>query len=831
MKAVVMAGGEGSRLRPLTIGRPKPMVPMVSKPVMAHILDLLKRHGITEVVITLHFMPEVIQSYFGDGSSMNMKIHYAIEETPLGTAGSVKNAQQYLDEPFIIISGDAVTDINLQQIIAFHQEKGAEATLTLYRVPNPLEYGVIITDPDGKIVQFLEKPSWGEVISDTVNTGIYVIEPQVLDLIEQGVSTDWSKDVFPQLLKSGRPLYGYVAEGNWTDVGDISEYMRASGDVLYHRVHTEELGRHIGGDVWVGQDVEIAPDAQLYGPIYLGNEVKIKGGVIIHGPTVVRDYTIIDNRVHIDRSIIWRNCYVGEGAELRGAIVGRQCTVKSKAVLFEGVVLGDNSIVGEGAVLHANIKIWPEKEIEPGATVKTSIIWGARGRRVLFGRFGVTGVVNVDLTPEFAAKIGAAFGATLPKGSTVTINRDPHRSPRMIKRAVISGLPSAGIHAQDLRSMPIPVARYYTKVTDAKGGVHVRLSPFDQRVVDIRFFDSQGRNLSKNDERGIERIFFREDFRRVYLDEIGTIDYAPRVIETYTAGFLKSVDVEAVRNAGFRMVVDYAYAPAAEVLPQIMTELGVEVVPLASHVDGEKMSLSPQEFEKELKELTLITGVLDTHLGVRLDVGGEKVFLVDHNGQYVPEVLAGVAMATLALRAREGGTIVVPVHVSSVFEKIAAEHGGRVLRCKLDPHDLMEMSGQEGVIMATDGMGNYVFPEFQETIDGLMATAKLLEFLATQQTSLAKVVAGLPPFNVSHREVNCPWEAKGTVMRLLNQQYKDRRADLIDGIKILLGEGEWVLILPDPDFPKFHIYAEAPTAREVDDVADRYVRIVQGLQD
>ncbi|MFN2184412.1 MAG: NDP-sugar synthase, partial [Anaerolineae bacterium] len=244
MKAVVMAGGEGSRLRPLTIGRPKPMVPMVSKPVMAHILDHLKRQGITEVVVTLYFMPELIQSYFGDGSSMGMKIHYAIEETPLGTAGSVKNAQQYLDEPFVIISGDAVTDIDLQEVIAFHEEKGAQATLTLYRVPNPLEYGVIITDQDGKITQFLEKPSWGEVISDTVNTGIYIIEPSVLDLIEEGVSTDWSKDVFPQLLETGRPLYGFVAGGNWTDVGDISEYMRASSDVLHRRVKTEEIGKH-----------------------------------------------------------------------------------------------------------------------------------------------------------------------------------------------------------------------------------------------------------------------------------------------------------------------------------------------------------------------------------------------------------------------------------------------------------------------------------------------------------------------------------------------------------------------------------------------------------
>lgn len=830
MKAVVMAGGEGSRLRPLTIDRPKPMVPMVSKPVMAHILDHLKRQGITEVVVTLQYMPEAIQGYFGDGQQLGMKIHYALEETPLGTAGSVKNAQEFLDEPFLIISGDAVTDINLQDVISFHQAKAADATLTLYRVPNPLEYGVIIVDAEGKITQFLEKPSWGEVISDTVNTGIYVVDPGVLDLIKPGVPTDWSQDVFPQLLRAGRPLYGYVADGYWTDVGDIGEYMRATADILFRRVHTEEMGRHIGGEVWCGENVEIAPDAELYGPIYLGDEVKIKGGVVIHGPTVIRDNTVVDNGAHVGHSIIWRNTYIGERAEVRGAIIGRQCSVKSRTVLFEGVVLGDSSIVGEGAVLHSNVKVWPSKEIEPGAIVNASIIWGARGRRVLFGRFGVTGIVNVDLTPEFAAKLGAAFGATLPKGGNVTVNRDPHRSPRMIKRAMIAGLPSAGVHAKDLRSMPIPVARYYTRVSGAAGGVHVRLSPFDRRVVDIRFFDKQGRNLSKNAERGVERIFFREDFRRAYLDDIGTIEYEPKVVETYIQGFLVAVNADAIRQAKFWIVADYAYAPTADVLPNIFKELGVEVVPLASHVDGEKMSVSQAEFGKALEVLSLITGVLNLHLGVRLDVGGEKLFLVDGRGRYVPEMIASAAMAALALRSNPGGTIVVPVAMPLAFERIASEQGGRILRSKMDPHDLMTMSARSGVVMAADGLGNFVFPSFQPVIDGLMATAKLLEFLAVQQTTLAEVVAQLPEFHLVRQEVECPWEAKGTVMRLLNQKYKDRSADLIDGIKILEGEGAWVLVLPDPDYPRFYVHAEGRTDNEANALAASYVQIVKELQ-
>ena len=192
MKAVVMAGGAGSRLRPLTVDRPKPMVPIVNKPVMSHILDLLKRHGITDVVITLHYMAETIQDYFGDGQGLGMKIQYSIEETPLGTAGSVKQAQAMLDEPFVVISGDAVTDIDLSAVCQYHQDKGSLATLTLYRVANPLEYGVVIIDSEGRIKQFLEKPSWGEVISDTVNTGIYVLQPEVLDYFEPEVSFDFS---------------------------------------------------------------------------------------------------------------------------------------------------------------------------------------------------------------------------------------------------------------------------------------------------------------------------------------------------------------------------------------------------------------------------------------------------------------------------------------------------------------------------------------------------------------------------------------------------------------------------------------------------------------
>ena len=831
MKAVVMAGGEGSRLRPLTLQRPKPMVPVVNKPVMEHVLDLLKKHGITDVVVTVQYLASVIQSHFGDGSSFGMNITYAVEETPLGTAGSVKNAEQHLQEPFLVISGDAMTDFDLEAILDFHAQKKAKATLTLYRVPNPLEYGVIIIDDEGHIRQFLEKPSWGEVFSDTVNTGIYVLEPDVFRYIEPGKATDFSQDVFPAMLRNGDALYGYVASGYWCDVGNIAEYMRANADVLSGRVSVPPIGKHIGGDIWVDGDVEIAPDATLYGPIFLGQGCKIKGGVMVHGPSVVREYALVDSHSHVDRSIIWRNSYVGERAEIRGAIVCRQCSIKSRVLVFEGAVIGDNTVVNEGAIIQPQVKIWPNKEIETGATISSSIIWGHQGRRALFGRWGITGLANIDITPEFGARLGAAYGATLPRGGVVTMNRDPHRTPRMIKRAMISGLPSAGVNVVDVKSLPIPVARYITRVTDAVGGVHVRLSPYDNRVIDIKFFDARGLDIDKTTERKIENTFFREDYRRAYLNEVGTISEAPQLSDRYRRGFLEALDLERVRRHGEKisLVIDYAHSTGSQMLPPLLNDLGVNVVALNGSIDETKLARTTEEFEAGMRQLAVICGGLKSTLGVRLDVGSEKVFLVTGRGEIVPGWRALGAVANLMLRSGGGGAIAVPVTAPNLFDHIAARAGASVIRTRATWQALMSTAaGRSDVLLAGDGEGGMIFPRFQPVMDGLFAVAKMLELLATFDAKLEDVVDEVPAYHVARTRVPCPWEIKGQVMRMLNEQYRSS-VHQIDGVRIEMGE-EWVLVLPDVDRPLFHIIAESTSREGAQALMDKYAALVDSLQ-
>jgi mannose-1-phosphate guanylyltransferase / phosphomannomutase len=831
MKAVVMAGGEGSRLRPLTLGRPKPMVPIVNQPVIAHIIDLLKKHGITDIVVTLQYRAEDIQDAFGDGRQQGVNIRYSVEELPLGTAGSVKLAEDMLNEPFIVISGDALTDFDLTAIIKSHFERKAMATLTLTRVTNPLEYGVVITDGNGRVHQFQEKPSWGEIFSDTVNTGIYVLDPAIFKYMEKGVSYDWSQQIFPQMLEKGDPVYGYVADGYWSDVGNLQDYMRANADMLEGRVNVNMPGTHLGGNIWVEDDVKIDPDAQLYGPLYLGNGVRVKAGAIIRGPSVIRDFTIVDDRATIDRSIVWRNSYIGERAELRGAIVNRQCNIKSRAMLFEGVVLGDNTIVGESAVIAPNVKVWPGKEIERGATVNTSLIWGSQGRRVLFGRFGVTGLVNVDVTPEFAAKLGAAYGAILPKGSVVTVNREPHHTPRMIKRAILSGLPSAGVDVSDLGNLPVPVARYTTRNTEnVQGGIHVRLSPFDNRTIDLKFFDKRGLDIDKNTERKIENVFFREDFRRVYLDEIGEIEYAPNPIERYSSDFLKRIDITGLESTAKmrRVVLDYSSANTSAILPSILDRMSCDVVALNAVLDETKLFRTTEQFAENMKRLGVITTTLDADVGFKLDTSGERLYATDNRGNQISPIHLSVAVAKLMFQTTGGGIIAVPVSAPNVLESLASKFGGEIIRTRNTPAALMQASLKSGVIMALDGDGGFIFPNFHPGMDAMFAAAKILELTMKRGERISEVVNSLPPFALMRTKVSCKWEDKGRVMRLLNEQYKNGERQ-IDGVRIPLGN-EWVLVLPDPDRPLFHVIAESQSTEQAQILVDKYAGLVTSLQ-
>jgi len=830
VKAVIMAGGEGARLRPLTLNRPKPMVPVVNRVCLEHVLTLLRDHGFTDVVITVHYLASHIFDYFGDGRAFGLRITYSLEPSPLGTAGSVKLAEREIDGTFLVISGDALTDVNLTEIIEAHRARQALATIALYRVPNPLEYGVVVTDPDGRIRQFLEKPDWGQVISDTVNTGIYVLDPEILKEIPPDRPYDFSADLFPKLLQQGERLFGHIVRGYWTDIGSIQEYVRANFDLLSGQVNLGPLGLNLGNGIWVeAEDVEVSPEAHIVGPVYIGSGCRILRGATVIGPAVIRRNTIIDEGAEVHRSIIWRDCYIAPRAQVRGAVLLSQVNVRKRAMVMEGAVIGDETVIGEDALIQPEVKVWPKKEIESGSILSESLIWAPRVRKVLFGRFGVSGLANLELTPEFAAKLGAAYGTILPKGARVIINRDPHRIPRMIKRAFIAGLPSAGINVVDIKSAPTPVARFLVAATDAAGGVHVRLSPFDPRIVDIKFFDARGLDIDQVMERKIENAFFRGDVRRVFFDEIGSIVDAPHLVGQYEEAFIKAFDGRLSDSGRPPVVVDYAHGSSVLVLPHLLERLGLNVISLNAALDEARLAQSQELVEQAIQRLAAIVRAIGGALGVHLEPGGERLRVVDDAGLPVDGMKLLTALVSLVLRDNPGGVIAVPVTATQAVDLVAAEFGVRVQRTRASHQALMTAATHKEVTFAGDGEGCFIFPKFQPAVDGLFAIAKLADLLARHGVTLSGLVGQLPSLHMVRRRVACPWDKKGRVMRRFHERFPEFSPRQVDGFKLELPVG-WVLILPDADRPIVHIIAESEDSDRALELAESYSQLVVEFQ-
>ncbi len=373
MKAVIMAGGKGTRLRPLTSNQPKPMIPIANTPCMEHIVRLLERYGFDDILVTLEFMPEVIQDYFGDGSKWGVKMEYSIEEEPLGTAGSVKYVEDRLTERFVVVSGDALTDVDLDQAVALHEERGAEVTLVLKKVEDPSGFGIVVVDDEGRVTEFLEKPDPDEVFSYTANTGIYIVEPGVLQDIPEGQEYDWSKELFPKLLQEERPIYGYVMESYWEDIGDIEQYMSAQRDVLDGKVRgIQPPGEQPREGVYVGSGAEV-DDEGLEGPVVLGDNVRVASGARIGPYSVVAPDVSIETGASVARSTVAEGTSIGEGADLDGALVGRSCKVGDRARLLEGSAIGDEVEVGEGATISAGVSVFPNESVERGAEIAEDV--------------------------------------------------------------------------------------------------------------------------------------------------------------------------------------------------------------------------------------------------------------------------------------------------------------------------------------------------------------------------------------------------------------------------------------------------------------------------
>ncbi|MDB9494368.1 mannose-1-phosphate guanyltransferase [Spirulina major CS-329] len=832
MRAVLMAGGSGTRLRPLTCDLPKPMVPIVNRPIAEHIINLLKRNGITEVIATLHYLPDIMRDYFQDGSDFGVQMTYAVEEEqPLGTSGCVKNIEELLHDTFLVISGDSLTDFDLRAAIAFHKTKNAKATIILTRVPNPIEFGVVITDSNHRITRFLEKPATSEIFSDTVNTGTYILEPDVLQYLPPNEESDFSKDLFPLLLAAGEPLYGYIAEGYWCDVGHLDAYREAQYACLEKRLTLDFDYPEQSTGLWVGQNTYIDSSARIERPVLIGHNCRIGPRVHIEAGTILGDNITVGADANLKRPIIANGVIIGEEAHLRGCIISRGTRIDRRAHILEGAVVGSLSSVGEEAQISPGVRVWPSKKIESGAILNINLIWGNMAQRNLFGQQGVSGLANIDITPEFAVKLGAAYGSTLKPGAMVTVSRDQRAISRMVSRSLIAGLMSTGVGVQNLESTAIPLARTIIPAQNVEGGIHVRLHPDRPDSILIEFFDRKGINISKAKEKKIEGVYFKEDLRRVAISEIGTMSYASQMLEAYSQSFERQLNVEAVRMSRAKVVIDYVYAVSGAILPRLLAKFGCDAVVLNASLN--QTAVSNESREGLLMQLGHVVEAVKANFGVQVSANGEQFILVDEGGLPIRGETLTALMVDMMLTAYPRNKIVMPVQVSSAVEQIARRHDAQVIRTKANPTALMETcQANQGVVLGGSGETGFIFPQLHPGFDAMFCIAKMIEMLTVQERSLEQIRAELPRVWYKSYTMRCPWTVKGALMRHLVETHPAEELELIDGVKIINRQNDnWVLILPDAEEPIVHLYANSEDRDWVDLTLKEYRHRVQQFID
>jgi len=811
-----MAGGEGSRLRPLTSNTPKPMLPVANRPMMEHIVTLCRMHGFDDIVVTVAYLADVIRNHFDDGSDFDVSMRYAVEDAPLGTAGSVGNARGHLDETFLVISGDALCDLDLAAVVDAHKARGAMATIVLYRAENPLEFGIVITREDGTIERFLEKPTWGQVFSDTVNTGIYVLEPEIFDFIPVGEASDFSQDVFPALLEKDIPILGHVAEGYWEDVGNIEAFAKAHRDVLDGRVDVEIGGFEISDGVWIGTDTELPASARIDAPALIGDNCRIGEGVQLRDYAVLGDNVVVGADSEVTRSIVFDNAFCDRGVKVVGTIVGKGADLRDGVRTEPGVVVGDGAAVGKRARLNQAVKVYPFKSVEPGAIVNTSVVWETRAQRNLFGRRGVSGLANVDITPQLAVRLAMAYGSTLKRGQLVSMSRDASRSARAVKRAFTAGLNATGVNVDDLEIAPVPVTRFTARQN--AGGVTFRTAPSDPQTIEIRFFGPDGTDLPEGAQRKVERNFAREDFRRALADEIGDIYYPPRTWDFYANALFGCVDVDAIRRRGFKVVVDYSFGTSSVTMPSLLERLGVDVLATNPYT-AEPSQRTTANDPGRLGDLVRTSG---SDFGLRFDADGERADLVDDRGRTLAWSTVTLIYVRLFCERHPGSRIGLPVSTTSQAERTAAAAGGSILWTQTSTAGLVT-AAREGVALAIGDAG-LVLPELMPAPSADAQFLVTLDLLAGHAGRLSEIVDSLPPRHVVSESVPTPWERKGTVMRTLVETHDPAKLDLVDGVKVHTDDRSWVLVLPDPDEPLCHLWAEGPDDAAARDLAGEYRR-------
>lgn len=710
MLAVIMAGGQGERLRPLTCTLPKPMALIAGQPILSHTISLLRKHGIHEAAVTLGYLPNSIMDEFGDESG-GVSLNYFTEHRPMGTAGGVKMCREFLKETFVVLSGDGITDIDLTEAFRFHREKNALATMVLTRVSNPTEYGLVNVDEDGRIVSFTEKPAWKKVDGDTANTGIYILEPEILDLIPDGEAYDFGKQLFPEMVERNLPVYGYVSDAYWCDVGNLEAYLCANFDVLNGNLSTFSLPEN--GIIRMSGAI-VDERSYIEGPVYIGAGAHIMKDAFIGAGSVIGDGAIVMEGASVKRSILYPNAEIHKNVQLRGCVIAPGASVLEGAGVFEGCVIGEKSLIGENSLISNSAKIWPGKLISENRKISQSIVWGQKSRDDFSG-LSIRTKTPADAVSAAAAcawKLGAPVSLLARSASAVAANQ---------ARAFAAGLISEGVHVYDMGDATLPMLLYVMKETSADAGYYVTgdsVTPIKQNALPV----------TENDRRAIRAALSRQDAPLSYTLFTSRLENAGR----FDLMYLKHL--ESAVQSPIRRFKAAVYANREQLLYY------------AENVLRRLNYVCRAEWEEELMELS------DDEIGVFLSDDGRKAAFSFSERRLTDA--ENEMLLSWALIQRGEKTLYAPPAATHALNEIAKAHGADVVYFH-DERELMDKLSKSSPV------------QFAARTDGIYQLLLVLDTLSDQNKSLIKLVSDFPRVHRVQVDFPLPDEKRaGTLKRI-----------------------------------------------------------------
>ena len=684
MKAVILAGGEGSRLRPLTIGRPKPMTPFLGKPVLGHILDLLRRHGVREIAVTLRCLPAAVTDHFGDGEEYGVKVTYFVEDEPLGTAGGVKKCMDFLgEEDFLVISGDAVCDLDLTELTALHQSRRSAATLALCRRSEPLEYGLVRTDDQGRVLGFVEKPGWGQVDTELVNTGVYVLSRRAMDLVPGGTSYDFGKELFPQLLSQGEALYGWEARGYWQDMGDCAAYLDSLHDALAGKVSL---------DLEAGRKAQLPPGVTVRQPCWVGRRAALSPGCVIGPYAVIGEGSTVETGAVVERSVLL-GATVGEGAEVSGAIACKNALIHRRAVVSPGAVLGEGAVVGAEVIVAPGVKLWPGRRVPEGGKATASQVMTGGAAPLKFSAGGaLRGVVGEELTPETLLALGSLLG----EREQVGVGWAGGSGGAMLARCAGCGVAAAGGTALMSDAACASAAAWLGRYYKLPVTLFVQQ---DGDGAELRLFGPDGLPLGRPEQRRIEGALLRGEGSRVAAMRVGGLETVAGVRAGYASDAADQACLTKLPLRPLTVQVEKGKG-ANDMLAAALTALGCRV--------RRGTGRGAPTFSA--------------------DWGGFRLTAWDEEGRLIPPDRVLVLLTRIEMEHGRGAAAL-PSWAPAAAEQVAESFGGRLLRLGRDGEEAMTLWREQPWLW-----------------DGIFAACRLASRLGLTGETLTHLDRDLPRF-------------------------------------------------------------------------------------